>query len=73
MSEAQTKLAANPFAPIYLETRSGDHVATVMIPRMQPPPDAVQWGARMFFKSGGDSYREGIIWFVPPEMTEPGA
>jgi hypothetical protein len=48
-----------------LLTRTGELVTLVTIPPMNPPPEMVCWGQRLFVRNERGEYREGCCWFAP--------
>lgn len=49
---------------VRLETRGSELVADVLIPPMDPPPEAIQLGERTYFQITARVYREGIVLHV---------
>lgn len=50
---------------VKLLTKEGAYAASVEVAKMDPMPEGIQWGARIFFKQKDESYREGLLVFVP--------
>lgn len=59
---------------VRLYTRGDDQwasrlVAAVPVPPMQPPPEVIIWGARMFVATvDPEKYVEGVAWVVPANV-----
>ena len=51
---------------VKLFTRLGKYVATVLIPRVGPRPEVLQWWSRFFVRGEGGVYREGVCY---PALT----
>ena len=54
---------------VQLYTRSGDHVAGVLVPPFQQAPDIVVWGSRVFVRDDPTDeqetrYREGFAFYT---------
>ena len=55
-----------------LYTRSGDYVITVMVPPFKPPPEAIVWGSRIFFRQSLDGkFLEGLAFHVTEMLEVP--
>jgi hypothetical protein len=59
--------------PTKLLTRDRGYVATVLVPPMTPPPEAIAWGSRFFVRRGNGEYREGIVWVAVHEAADDAA
>ena len=55
-----------------LTTAAGDYVATVWIPKFDPPPGVVIWGERVFTRYEAREYREAFAYYCPPASTAAG-
>ena len=55
---------------VKLTTKFGEFVTNVQVPPMQPMPEVIGWGSRIFVYVDDTQYKEGIIYF-PPETTHP--
>jgi len=55
---------------IRLFTSIGRYVITVNILSMNPMPEVIQWGSRIFIKHTQTKYTEGLLVVVLPENEE---
>jgi hypothetical protein len=56
---------------VILHTREGEYVTTVDVPPMNPMPEIIIWGSRVFFKPDRcKGYYEGLAWVVPVTPIE---
>jgi hypothetical protein len=65
------------FERVWLVIRDDRFVASVVIPRFNPPADVLLWGERWFVFRDEDAnklrtYREGMMWPVLPQEQYKG-
>jgi len=58
------------FETVRLETRTGELVARVNVPKFAVPCDVLIWGERFFKRVLGDKYVEVSVYYVVPEMLQ---
>lgn len=68
----KTALMNAGFPKVELVTKTGGHVTFAYIPLMNPIPELLVWGSRLFFRKDviAAVYVEGIAWHVQPGHTD---